>query len=141
VLTLALVLSLNAASVEGLPYEALSVEQLRSEQKRLDGLKPSLLGPIFMISSGGVLLGAGGFVGLFMLGGLLSGVTLGNAMVVLGLLVGGGGFLTGGLLFMRAVRSERSTIDDDLDVIDEQLELRRRTMGSQRIPTLTVAQF
>jgi hypothetical protein len=141
---LLLVLCLNAAplpSEDGAVYMRMSLTDLRSEARRLDDQRPSLVAPIFMLTSGGVMLGAGGWFGLFALGGLFGGPTLGNGMVILGLLLGGGGFLTGGLVFLKQIRAERADIDTQIDAIDEEIEYRKRNTYGQRMQGLTVVQF
>jgi hypothetical protein len=139
-LALALCLS-QVPAVEHPPYERMSLQELRDEQRSIENARPSLMAPIFMISSGGVLMGTGSLFGLAALGGVFGGATLGNAMVVLGFILGGAGCLVGGLVFMRSVRAERATYDDDLDVIQHEMELRHGYSARQRMPLVTVAAF
>jgi hypothetical protein len=139
---LALVLCVSDVQpVEHPPYERMSLQELRDEQRSIEDARPSMLAPIFMVSSGGVLLGVGGWFGFLALLGAFGGPTLGNAMVTLGLLLGGGATLTGGLIFMRRVRGERQAYDDDLNVIEREMELRQGFSARQRMPLVNVATF
>jgi hypothetical protein len=139
---LALVLCVSDVQAADPPtYDRMSLQELRDEHRSIENERPSMLAPIFMVSSGGVLLGAGGWFGFLALLGTFGGPTLGNAMVTLGLLLGGGATLTGGLIFMRRVRAERVAYDDDLDVIEREMELRHGYSARQRMPLVNVATF
>jgi hypothetical protein len=131
-LAMTLALALSAAPADttllpspDLPLERMSLLQLRRAQRFLDESKAPLLGPVFMVTSGGVLLGAGSYFGLLALLGAVGGPTFGNAMVCLGLLLGGSGFLGGGLYYMRVAREDRADADDRIQAIEEEIERRR----------------
>jgi hypothetical protein len=140
-LTLAIALSAepSAASLvptDDLALDRMTLQQLRRAQISIEDTKVPIVGPIFMVTSGGVLLGTGAYFGFLALLGLFGGPTLGNAMVTLGLLLGGGGFLTGGLFYLRAARTDRADADDRIDAIEQEI-LRRRGDGL----TTTVVTF
>jgi hypothetical protein len=138
-LALALCSAPSAASLvpsDDLALDRMTLQQLRRAQVSIEDTKVPIVGPIFMVTSGGVLLGTGAYFGFLALLGLFGGPTLGNAMVTLGLLLGGGGFLTGGLFYLRAARVDRADADDRIDAIEQEI-LRRRGDGV----TTTVVTF
>jgi uncharacterized membrane protein len=101
-----------------------------------------VLAPVLMMVSGGVMLGTSFFWGLFTLAGVLGSVgPLPVQLVVLACtVIGGAGFLTGGIISLRSILRERNAFSERMDAIDAILHPALDSALPQ-VPRITVARF